>query len=636
MKWIASVVVGLSVAVSAQQAPTFRSRIDLVHLDVSVLDGRRRPVKGLGPDDFTILEDDKPQAIAVFSAVEVPPTTPPKTAWMRDVARDVRTNQDVADRRLFTIIVDDVRMSSDLAARKRLGETARKLIDGFGPADLVSVIFTMDNRNSQDFTSDKARLISAIDKATVGMTDFGGMAQMYSRMSVGVIEQAVKSLSELPDRRKVIVYLGEGVPVDLDTVAAPIEMGFGTQAGALDAASSMRRLMDMMSEAFRNAARANINIYTLDVCGLRVPPLQGARTCLQGRQVDYLQNLASSTGGRAAVNTNDLGPAVEKIFEENASYYLLGYQPSSPSTDGKYRQLEVRINRPGLTIRTRSGYEPEKPKDAARKKAEMEKKPLGAALSGLLPKGDLPLELTAAAFAIPGKSDAAVAVTLGVHQPIRESAVRKVEHVDFLVSAFNTDGKFFGAKRLNADVTIRADAKGLAFYEAQARLDLKPGRYQLRVAGNVGSITTSGSLYYDVDVPDFDKAPVSLSGIAMVANPPPMSAPRDAFKALLPVVPTTMRTFDVREQAVAFLRVYQGGRKPMIQVPLTVRLRNERDELVMDRQEQLPATLFTAERSADVNIGLPIGRLTPGEYLLTIETGLGTTVARRNTRFSVR
>jgi len=624
------------VAVSAQQAPTFRSRVDLVHLDVSVLDGSRRPVKGLGPSDFMLLEDDKPQQIAVFSAVDVPPTAPPQTGWMRDVARDVRTNQDVADRRLFTIIIDDARMSSDLPARKRMGETARKLIDGFGPSDLVSVIFTMDNRNSQDFTSDRARLLAAVDRATMGMSDAGGMSQMFSRMSVGVIEQSVASLSELPDRRKVIIYIGEGVPVDLETVAAPIAMGFGTEAGVLDAASAMRRNMDMMSEAFRNAARANINIYTLDICGLRVPPVSLARTCVQGREVDYMQNLASSTGGRAAVNTNDLGPAVEKIFEENASYYLLGYQPSDPATDGKYRRLEVRVNRPGLLIRTRSGYNPEKPKDAEKRRAAMEKKPLGAALSGLLPKGDLPLDLTAAAFAIPGKSEAAVAVTLGVHQPIRESSVRKVERVDFLVSAFNTDGKFFGAKRLNADVTIRADAQGLAFYEAQARLDLKPGRYQLRVAGNIGSITTSGSLYYDVDVPNFEKAPVSLSGLALVANPPAMTAPRDAFKALLPVMPTTKRAFDAGGQAVAFIRVYQGGNKPMIQVPLTVRIRNERDELVMDRLEQLPVTLFTAERSADVNIGLPLGRLTPGEYLLTIETGLGTAVARRTSRFSVR
>jgi len=44
------------------------------------------------------------------------------------------------------------------------------------------------------------------------------------------------------------------------------------------------------------------------------------------------------------------------VFAENASYYLLGYQPTDSTRDGKYRKLEVRVNRPGLEVRTRSGY----------------------------------------------------------------------------------------------------------------------------------------------------------------------------------------------------------------------------------------------------------------------------------------
>ena len=52
-----------------QTTPIFRSGVDLVHLDVSVLDRQRRPVRGLGPADFTILEDGISQKIAAFSAV---------------------------------------------------------------------------------------------------------------------------------------------------------------------------------------------------------------------------------------------------------------------------------------------------------------------------------------------------------------------------------------------------------------------------------------------------------------------------------------------------------------------------------------------------------------------------------------
>jgi hypothetical protein len=52
-----------------QQPPTFRTGIDLVQLDVSVLDKNRRPVKGLSAADFTVLDNGKPQPIAAFAPV---------------------------------------------------------------------------------------------------------------------------------------------------------------------------------------------------------------------------------------------------------------------------------------------------------------------------------------------------------------------------------------------------------------------------------------------------------------------------------------------------------------------------------------------------------------------------------------
>ena len=87
-------------------------------------------------------------------------------------------------------------------------------------------------------------------------------------------------------------------------------------------------------------------------------------------------------------------------------------------------------------------------------------------------------------FAIPGKKEAAVAVMVGVRQPIRETGLRTTERVGFQVNAFNVDGKSFGAKRMDVTVTLRAEATGMGEYELLSRMDLKPGRYQLRVALN--------------------------------------------------------------------------------------------------------------------------------------------------------
>ena len=55
-----------------QPVPRFRTGVELVRLDVSVLDRDRRPVRGLLPADFTILEDGEPQSVAAFDEIDVP------------------------------------------------------------------------------------------------------------------------------------------------------------------------------------------------------------------------------------------------------------------------------------------------------------------------------------------------------------------------------------------------------------------------------------------------------------------------------------------------------------------------------------------------------------------------------------
>ena len=65
-------------------------------------------------------------------------------------------------------------------------------------------------------------------------------------------------------------------------------------------------------------------------------------------------------------------------------------------------------------------------------------------------------------------------------------------------------------------------------------------------------------------------------------------------------------------------------------------MRNEDDVLVIDRREEVPVTSFGAARAADLNISLPVERLRPGQYLLTVESALGNTTAKRDVRFAVK
>ena len=647
VKALSAALLGVAALAAPQvQAPSpvprFRSGVDLVHLDVSVFDRNRRPVRGLTPVDFTILENGKPQQIALFNAVDIPDPGPPSAPWIRDVAPDVRTNDGLEERRLFLLILDDALIQSDVRAVNNVRDIARRVIDRLGPSDLAAIIFTRDNHNSQDYTADRARLRAAVNKFSVGFRDMAPAIvgdDVYYMQSVDVLESAVDVLSTMPDRRKSVLYVGQGVPVDLDMLA-PQAAGIPESGGAsaLDRQGLTGRLKIQMEKAFQRAARANVNVYTIDACGLRAPPPPRPPgtlppTCVPGLEVDYLKTVAANTGARAVTDTNDFAPGVTAIFDENASYYLIGYQSTDRRQDGKLRRLEVRVNRSDVDVRTRSGYQAAKAV-TARTKAARTASPLGVALSGVLPKSDLPLQVSAVPFALPGRRESAVAIVVGVRQPIQQTVSRTVERVDLQISAFNVDGKAFGSRGLQAGVTLRPDATGLAEYEVLSSLDLKPGRYQLRVAASLGSLSTSGSLYYDVEVPDVSSEPLSLSGLILSASPGPVVGAQDALRTILPVLPTARRTFTADHQVSAFTRVYQGRKAPLIPVALRTQLRNASNEVVMDRREDLGAAQFSSARSADVSVDLPMTQLPPGEYLLTVEARAGRSV-QRDSRFRV-
>jgi VWFA-related protein len=70
-----------------------------------------------------------------------------------------------------------------------------------------------------------------------------------------------------------------------------------------------------------------------------------------------VETMAEETGGLILRGTNDLGPGLARISAESRSYYLLGYHPTSPAREGQFRKIEVKVSRPGLTVRARKGYE---------------------------------------------------------------------------------------------------------------------------------------------------------------------------------------------------------------------------------------------------------------------------------------
>jgi hypothetical protein len=217
------------------------------------------------------------------------------------------------------------------------------------------------------------------------------------------------------------------------------------------------------------------------------------------------------------------------------------------------------------------------------------------------------------------------------------SAPLMSDHLDLVIRAFTPDGRDAGAHQELVPVTLRPvavsgdqPASGPAF-ELASRIDLKPGRYSLRIGLRSAATDKAGSVYTDVTVPDFTKDPLSLSGAVFTA-----SAGTSRGDALAAIVPTIRREFAVDDRMQVFVRAYQGGETTLAEASMRTRIVDGHNAAVLDHTEILPAQAFTRGRQADYFARLPLTSLKPGEYWLAIEAKSGRATARRDVRFTVR
>jgi VWFA-related protein len=662
------VLAAAAVAVTAAQqpAPRFQSGVEMVVLDVSVLDRDRRPVRGLKAADFTAFEDGQPQKITSFEAIDIEDPVPPvpPAPWVREVAPDVQKNTDVNDKRLVVVVLDDATPTPppDVLHARAL---AREVVNSLGPGDLAAVVYTLHKRDGQPFTRDRSRLIAAVDRfnaatdAAVAMgreidavpsrtffDSFNVMAGTLYLSLVDTLRGLIGSLATIPDRRKALVLIGVGMPFDGEAVMT-------------DSSGLARQISAELNECYREAQRANVNVYPFDSGGLRAPYDAAVVSVDPGNpgklNRDFLKTVADNTGGFAVTDTNDAVPGIQQALRENASYYMLGYVPANTRAAGRYRKIEVRVTTPGVTVRTRSGYFESSP--PARKATG---RPLPAAsataLEGLLPKTDLTMHLSALPLPAQGKKKATLAIVIGLIQRSPRRATAAVQEIDLRIEAYSPDGVRRAIRKQTVPVTLkRPGGGGLVGYELLSSLELDPGRYHLRAAAEsrVGGVTPrpgvpavglfdpeedlrprSGSVYTDVDIPDFLDAPLSLSGLAVIMRPAPVSGPPKAFARLFPDAPTTVREFYGDDQVAGLIRISQKAAAPAVPVTLTLHLANSRGTTIQEGTEQIPAAAFGTSHIAEHSFEIPVATLQPGEYLLTVTASVGNASATRQLRYT--
>lgn len=602
-----AIVVLLRAQTPPQQAPlpTFRTAIDIVELDVTVLDKDRHPVKGLTADDFTILDRGKPQPIVAFSAVDVPAPVSYPAPWMRDAPIDVVSN--VENRRLVTIVMDDAYTEFNPDFAKRAKQIARNAVDELGPADLAAVIFTYMGQR-QNFTSDRTRLLAAIDSYVPKLTTSAGAplacsAALMRSCDVEALSTAASTLSTATPGRKIAIVISGG------------------RAFSFGGPGNMNNEGPELAKMLRDLNWANITVYAFDARGLAVsggfsaenrrPPATVSSIGLN----ESLHTFAESTGGRAITNTNDPESHVAEAFRESSSYYFIGFQTTGDSSNKGLRKVEVKVNRPGMQIQTRSGYYP--PGKAAN---------TGEVINGL-PSGDLPVHTTAAVVAMTGRQEAEVIVATRVDLRDASSEPRTIE---LSTAAIDLDAKPRGV--LHQTITVTPNpASGMA-PDLPAHLPLAPGRYVIQVSAK--SDGRAGGAVIDIDVPNFEKDPLSASGLMLQRRPAPAIADK-AIESLVPFLPTTVRQFYSGDDVGVFVRIYQGGKGRIVPVRMTAKVTNEKNSVTSSQEAMLDVENFSEARSADYQVTLPLAHLTPGEYLLEVDAQSGARHVRRTARFTV-
>ena len=201
------------------------------------------------------------------------------------------------------------------------------------------------------------------EMAAGALRDFEAMDRdQQGYIATDALFAIVRTLGRLPGRKNVVLF-SEGLSVP----------------------TSVARLFSGVMDA---ANRANVSFYTIDAAGLRPESGQamvrgmvvGAGTAseggystdggggaltkilemnenaLRGDPATLLNQLARETGGQFFNNANNLKPAFERIDSDLRNYYMLGYTPSNHAFDGRFRTIQVKVTRPGVTVAARKGY----------------------------------------------------------------------------------------------------------------------------------------------------------------------------------------------------------------------------------------------------------------------------------------
>jgi hypothetical protein len=273
---------------------------------------------------------------------------------------------------------------------------------------------------------------------------------------------------------------------------------------------------------------------------------------------------------------------------------------------------------------------------------------LSDALASPVPASGLPLRVFAAPFkgSAPNAS-VLVALEIGGRQlAFKEGSNTMNDRVELWMAAVNEKGEVKESKPSEFNLKLRPETHQVVSrvgFRVTERLALPPGRYQLRVGARDGNSTNVGTLVYDLQVPDFSKLPLSMSGVVLTSRAAamlPTIRNDEDLKAVLPGPPAAAREFPAGDVLSLFAEVYdtRGDAPHKVDITASVKADGGRT-MITQSEERETSELQGRSGGFGYRADIPLKDLPPGEYVLSVEARSrlsGTEAVRRDIPFRIR
>jgi VWFA-related protein len=550
-------------APAAQKRPTFKLGTQIVSVDVIVRDSSGNVVKGLTAADFEVTEDGKPQTIRSFTFEEISqnpkaietadllataearladdskrpqPGAAAAPAAAEPTAEERMTSDALAGRRLIVLLFDISSMQPEDV--QRAVDSATKYVnEKMSAADMVAVATVSSTLDVlSDFSADRAKVGAAL--AALSYKE-GTATPPPSADTVATDDSAAADASTATEDAAAMDMFNNDIRLRalkaLAETLAPIEQ----KKSILYFSAGMQRSGDDNQVELRatiNAAvRAHVAIYPVDTRGLQAIVPGGDASQASGRgsalfsgrgvsqqfsrltaSQDTLGSLASDTGGKAFLDSNDFGEAFARVQRDMSAYYLLGYDSDNIAKDGRFRRIRVRAKKAGLRIEARAGYFADR--DFAHTARGDRETALQEQLFSAVSATDLPVLVNSAFFRLAADRyyvPISMAVP-GSAVPIPAEKDKDKVELDVLGIVMDEQGRPVG--RIRQTMKLPPGSVGTLTAKQilyQSAVTLPPGRFSVKVVVRENTSGLMGSFEAPVIVPELKQSPLKVSSVVL-------------------------------------------------------------------------------------------------------------------------